>query len=530
MERSYRENKRSRSRSPRRPLMGRDLNSDKMVYISNIPYDVRWMELKDLVREKAGDVAYVEMIENVDGKSKGCAVVEFRDREAAKKCVETMHRMMLKDRSIVVKEIREPERFFKKVKDETGVDFFANRSFTAPHSYPAVEEDGPPMSDGFETYGLSPLFLSRLGIQPPLTNRVFVSNVPFSAGTTKIRDVFSIAGKVTFVELPLDKTGKSKGVAVVEYSHPVEAVQAVSMLNSQKYFDKALNVRMDAIPPKQPSEMRPPGELPHGLKGVGLGLGANGMPLSDVSQIVGIQASNTTAPPPKIFNSTFVASGNDFNTMPLGGPRQNSPFVNSSMVQQMTPTPQKAPNPAFQQGSNAFAPGSINPYGNSGPGGQGVGIDLGSGMGYTRGFHGLQGGVGSAGIPTGTTSIGPMNSPFPNCMPGSMNGAGSSSGSGNYRNLPSLLSGPPFDPVPGIHSQSSTPRFIVIRNLPLDYTWQTLRDRLRSFGDIEFAGIVQPGVGKIRFRNARDAERAAGTLNGMHVEGRPIVVDLAIND
>lgn len=29
--------------------------SDRMVYISNIPYDVRWMELKDLVREKAGD-------------------------------------------------------------------------------------------------------------------------------------------------------------------------------------------------------------------------------------------------------------------------------------------------------------------------------------------------------------------------------------------------------------------------------------------------------------------------------------------
>ncbi|CDW58227.1 RRM 1 domain containing protein [Trichuris trichiura] len=455
--RSFRENKRARSRSPRRPLMGRELNSDKMVYISNIPYDVRWMELKDLVREKAGDVAYVEMIENFDGKSKVSFGFVYHPRTKAQ-----VRRNDAQDDVL-----RNVALFFKKVKDETGIDFFANRSYSAPVPYAPVEEEVPPMSDGYETYGLSPLFLSRLGIQPPLTNRVFVSNVPFSAGTTKIRDVFSIAGKVTFVELPLDKTGKSKGVAVVEYSHPVEAVQAVSMLNNQKYFEKALNVRMDTIPPKPPSEMRNPTDLPHGLKGVGLGLGANGMPLTDISQVLGIEAGN------------------------------------------------------------AYGPATVNsmPFGSGGPGSQGVGMDMGGAMGYARGFHGLQ----SAVAPAGGSIMGPMNSAFPNpnCMPGSMNGSG---GSGGYRNLPSLLSGPPYDPTPAIHSQASAPRFIIIRNLPPDYTWQTLRDRLRSFGDIEFAGIVQPGVGKIRFKSPRDAERAAGTLNGMQVEGRPIAVDLAIND
>uniref|UniRef100_A0A183F1F9 RRM domain-containing protein n=1 Tax=Gongylonema pulchrum TaxID=637853 RepID=A0A183F1F9_9BILA len=50
----------SRERSPRR-LRDRDsrrsgMRNDRMVYIANIPYDVRWMELKDLVREKAGEV------------------------------------------------------------------------------------------------------------------------------------------------------------------------------------------------------------------------------------------------------------------------------------------------------------------------------------------------------------------------------------------------------------------------------------------------------------------------------------------
>lgn len=34
------------------------------------------------------------------------SVVEFKDKESAKKCVENMHRMQMKDRYVVVKEIR----------------------------------------------------------------------------------------------------------------------------------------------------------------------------------------------------------------------------------------------------------------------------------------------------------------------------------------------------------------------------------------------------------------------------------------
>ena len=40
------------------------------------------------------------------------------------------------------------------------------------------------------------------------------------------------------VELQRDKEGKSRGFAVVVYDHPVEAVQAISMLNNQQLFDR----------------------------------------------------------------------------------------------------------------------------------------------------------------------------------------------------------------------------------------------------------------------------------------------------
>jgi RNA recognition motif-containing protein len=46
----------------------------------------------------------------------------------------------------------------------------------------------------------------------------------------KLKEVFRLAGKVVSAELSLDKEGKSRGFGVVEYEHPVEAVQAICIL------------------------------------------------------------------------------------------------------------------------------------------------------------------------------------------------------------------------------------------------------------------------------------------------------------
>lgn len=54
----------------------------------------------------------------------------------------------------------------------------------------------------------------------------------------KLRDVFKLAGRVMNAEISIDKEGKSRGFGVVEYEHPVEAVQAISMLHNQMLFDR----------------------------------------------------------------------------------------------------------------------------------------------------------------------------------------------------------------------------------------------------------------------------------------------------
>lgn len=49
------------------------------------------------------------------------------------------------------------------------------------------------------------------------------------------------------------------------------------MLHNQVLYDRRLIVRLDRV------EKDGPSKLPEGLKGIGMGLGANGAPLTDVA-------------------------------------------------------------------------------------------------------------------------------------------------------------------------------------------------------------------------------------------------------
>merc|ERR1719244_415540 len=61
---------------------------------------------------------------------------------------------------------------------------------------------------------------------------------------------------------------------------------------------------------------------------------------------------------------------------------------------------------------------------------------------------------------------------------------------------------------------------IQLSNLPMDYTWQALRDLCREFGDIRFAEIRSKGTGTVRFQTEADARRAVEMLDRQRLDGR----------
>ena len=96
---------RGRSRSPRRDRgdkPGRKTKRgppEKRVFISNLPFDMKWQEVKDLFRREVGEVSYVELFDDESGKPRGAGVMEFNTVELTKKAIDTMHRYEFKGRN-----------------------------------------------------------------------------------------------------------------------------------------------------------------------------------------------------------------------------------------------------------------------------------------------------------------------------------------------------------------------------------------------------------------------------------------------
>ncbi|ALC47084.1 rump [Drosophila busckii] len=585
--------------------MSRDRSRERRncrVYISNIPYDYRWQDLKDLFRRVVGSIEYVQLFHDESGKARGCGIVEFKDPENVQKAMEKMNRYELNGRELVVKEDHGEQRdqYGRIVRDGAGGGAnigVGGRDNMDDGRYQRRDDDRISgrnnfnmMSNDFNSsnynlYGLSASFLESLGISGPLHNKVFVANLDYKVDSKKLKQVFKLAGKVQSVDLSLDKEGNSRGFAVVEYDHPVEAVQAISMLDRQMLYDRRMTVRLDRIPDKGEGL-----KLPEGLGGVGIGLGLNGEPLKDVahnlpnggnqnaSQLLGNvqqgsqQLSGVTGGP-------VVGGGVGNNPGNMLGNLGGVMFGNNPSVQPSPVAPVQKPSMGNNAGGSGINLNNLNPsnlaavVGNLGNLGAALsnplltsslntlGLNLGNSgnnddtlpggnMGLSNNYSSGGGGGGYGGSGAGNnynsynSSAGGVSNPGNN----SYSSAGNVSNSGNnqldgndYGNSGNQLDmygggggnnvsvgsgnvgvgGNNAGNAGGGQRKSDT---IIIKNVPLSCTWQTLRDKFRDVGDVKFAEIRGNDVGVVRFFKERDAELAIALMDGSRLDGRTIKV------
>uniref|UniRef100_A0A4W5NAL3 Heterogeneous nuclear ribonucleoprotein M n=1 Tax=Hucho hucho TaxID=62062 RepID=A0A4W5NAL3_9TELE len=267
------------------------------VFVSNIPYDVKWQALKDLMKEKVGEVTYVEHLMDGEGKSRVSAVVEFRTEELMKKAVEKVNKHNLNGRPLKVKE------------DPDGV--IAQRDAHRSQG----GGGGPPGGHGGMNMGMDRMNMERMNMDrmgpgpgaPPMVNippslmnnsnipneiihglqagkigsTVFVANLDYKVGWKKLKEVFGMAGVVVRTDILEDKDGNSRGMGTVTFDMPIEAVQAVSMFNGQLLFNRVMHVKLDekSLPKGDFAPPERPPALPRGLSGIGLGLGPGGQPI-----------------------------------------------------------------------------------------------------------------------------------------------------------------------------------------------------------------------------------------------------------
>ncbi|XP_013106291.1 myelin expression factor 2 isoform X2 [Stomoxys calcitrans] len=502
------------------------------IYISNIPYDYRWQDLKDLFRRVVGSVEYVELFHDENGKARGCGIVEFKDPDNVQKALEKMNRYEVNGRELVVKEDHGEQRdqCGRIIREGgggggggggaggRGNDGYGgggggrrddDRS-SGRNNYNMMSNDFVNQPANYNYYGLSASFLENLGITGPLHNKVFVANLDYKVDSKKLKQVFKLAGKVQSVDLSLDKDGNSRGFAVVEYDHPVEAVQAISMLDRQMLYDRRMTVRLDRIPDKGESI-----KLPEGLGGVGIGLGPNGEPLKDVAR--NLPNANQQNQSMGVNNGNMgVGGGMGGNGgMGMGNAGSN---VGGGLGAAL---------------SNPLLTTSLNNLGINLGQGQGGGNDdplatgnAGLSNNYSTGGNNYSSGFGGASgfnAPPGNSGGGGGFNAYNSSSGGGNSGPALDGdyGAGNALDMYGSGSGGNGGNNSGGMRKSDT---IIIKNIPLSCTWQTLRDKFRDVGEVKFAEIRGNDLGVVRFFKERDAELAIALMDGSRMDGRTVKV------
>ena len=350
------------------------------------------------------------------------------------------------------------------------------------------------------TYGLSPQFLDSLNITGAIHNRIFVANLDYKVDEKKLKEVFRIAGKVLGVELSRDKEGKSRGFAVVVYDHPVESVQAISMFNNQQLYDRKINVRFDKVPEEDPPSNL--SRLPDGLRGIGMGLGQDGMPLQDVRANLpspsdsSSSGNNSGGGGGLSAMSTGMGNSGSNNLMGSSNQMNTANNVGTAALQAALATIMGMGNNMGMSGNNSNNTSMNNDHGH----GHGNNMNKSDFGGHGHGGHGsgssntFSSGMGGSGMDRmgSMSSLDNMGSGMAGNMGSGMTGGASTSMGGGW-GAGMTGGGSGMGGTMGRRSDA-----IIVRNLGMDCTWQMLKDRFSHVGDIKYAEMKDRGVGVIR--------------------------------
>ncbi|KAJ8393121.1 hypothetical protein AAFF_G00068040 [Aldrovandia affinis] len=521
------------------------------VFISNIPYDMKWQAIKDLMREKVGEVTYVELFKDAEGKSRGCGVVEFKDEEFVKKAMEVMNKHDLNGRPLNIKEDPEGEHA-RRILQRSGGMYAGRGQDGGPGgmNLPPSIANNPNIPHEV----ISSLQAGRLG------STVFVANLDFKVGWKKLKEVFCMAGTVKRADVKEDKDGKSRGMGTVTFEQALEAVQAISMFNGQMLFDRPMHVKMDdkSIPQDdfRPVEKAP--QLPRGLGGIGMGLGPGGQPIN-ANRMSGGGAMGNMGPG-GMDGPGFGGMGRMGGGMGGGGGGGGG-YSGMDSMSSMGGFGSRDMAPIGRMGGN----GMDDFRGNAGAGlgamgmGAGMGGNMGdmyrSGMGgldrdfgrndmsMNRGFGDSFGGMGGMGAfgGMGNAGMGPKGSGLGGGM-GNMGMDRMGSGferMGGAMDVSRGFGGYGASPMGGggMSDRGSAVKGgcqIFVRNLSYDLTWQKLKEKFGHCGQVMFAEIKMEngkskGCGTVRFDSPGSAEQACRLMNGTKINGREVDVRIDRN-
>ncbi|KAF8591365.1 RNA-binding domain-containing protein, partial [Ramaria rubella] len=228
------------------------LNSYSSSFFFQLPYRVRWQDLKDLFR-KAGTVLRADVSLGLDNRSRGYGTVLLATSEDAARAVDMFNGYNWQTRTLEVRPDRLPPDFDNPNFMMTGNSGSLTTS-SAGHPFPIPMHPipyGNSLGDGVSIPGPDDFDISKLfGEQTRSasgagTRNLFVGNLPFHCQWQDLKDLFRQAGTIVRADVALGPDGRSRGFGTVSFANDTDAERALNIFNGYEYNGRTLKVHYD---------------------------------------------------------------------------------------------------------------------------------------------------------------------------------------------------------------------------------------------------------------------------------------------
>ncbi|KAL2194565.1 hypothetical protein P885DRAFT_42978 [Corynascus similis CBS 632.67] len=230
----------------------------RQIYVSNLPFNVGWQDLKDLFRQaaRAGGVIRADVHLGQDGRPKGSGIVVFESPDDARNAIQQFNGYDWQGRLLEVRE----DRFAGPTMGGYGRGGFAGGrggfgggfgrggfgGGRGGFGYGGRGGYGGPGVGGVYDAGNASVppnpFTDHATSGVEKCDTIYVRNLPWSTSNEDLVELFSTIGKVEQAEIQYEPSGRSRGSGVVRFDNADTAETAIAKFQGYQYGGRPLGL------------------------------------------------------------------------------------------------------------------------------------------------------------------------------------------------------------------------------------------------------------------------------------------------
>jgi RNA recognition motif-containing protein len=207
--------------------MDKDMRMNNMmrecrVYVQNLSYEVNSEMLKRFM-EKVGKVVSSEILTTPDGRSKGCAVVQFETPNEARRAISDLQDNQFQGRPIHIREDREGLQYNNPMMDK---GYMNDKQM------------------GYQNEGGPTNYQNNVN-NTPKEQRIFVGNLDVNVTANDLRTLFEPAGTINYADVFQKDRNQSSKHGIIGFQDSSSIKKAIEMFNGITYRNRKLDVHED---------------------------------------------------------------------------------------------------------------------------------------------------------------------------------------------------------------------------------------------------------------------------------------------